>query len=85
LFIEYVPLYSPDILSWVEKPFGSPLDPSRAGASAAVYGLLLLLILFVAPSGAAGLVKSALKSFTRWSYTRRGTDSAARGTDSAAS
>ena len=29
LFIEYVPLYAPDILSWVEKPFGSPLDPSR--------------------------------------------------------
>ena len=44
LFIEYVPLYSPDILSWVENPFGSPLDPNRAGASAAVYGLVLLLI-----------------------------------------
>ncbi len=85
LFIEYVPLYSPNILSWVENPFGSPLDPNRAGASAAVYGFLLLLILFVAPGGAAGLLRKALKSFTRWPYTRRGTDSAARGTDSAAS
>jgi branched-chain amino acid transport system permease protein len=85
LFIEYVPLYSPDILSWVENPFGSPLDPNRAGASAAVYGLVLLLILFVAPSGAAGLLKTALKTFTRRAYTRPGTDSAAPGTDSAAS
>ena len=31
LFIEYVPLYAPDILSWVEKPFGSPLDPQAGG------------------------------------------------------
>jgi len=77
LFIEYVPLYSPDILRWAETPFGKPLDPSRAGAAAAVYGLILLLILFLAPNGAAGLVRSGLKSLTTRPYTRRGTDSAA--------
>jgi branched-chain amino acid transport system permease protein len=73
LFIEYVPLYAPDILGWVEKPFGSPLDPQRAGASAAVYGVILLLVLFVSPSGAAGLLRNAYKSLARSSYTHRRT------------
>jgi branched-chain amino acid transport system permease protein len=69
LFIEYVPLYAPDILNWAEKPFGSPLDPQRAGAGAAVYGLSLLLVLFVAPYGVAGLLRRAYKSLARSSYT----------------
>jgi branched-chain amino acid transport system permease protein len=73
LFIEYVRLYAPDILSWVEKPIGSPLDPQRAGAGAAVYGLALLLVLFVSPSGAAGLLRNAYKSLARSSYTHRRT------------
>ena len=61
LFIEYVPLYAPDILSWIEKPFGSPLDPQRAGAPAAVYGIILLLVLYLMPTGIAGLLRSALR------------------------
>jgi branched-chain amino acid transport system permease protein len=65
LFIEYVPLYAPDILSWVEKPFGSPLDPKRAGAPAAVYGVILLLVLYVIPSGIAGLLRAALRIIDR--------------------
>jgi branched-chain amino acid transport system permease protein len=69
LFIEYVPLYAPDILNWAEKPFGSPLDPQRAGAGAAVYGFTLLLVLFVAPYGVAGLLRRAYKSLARSSYT----------------
>jgi len=69
LFIEYVPLYAPDILSWVEKPFGTPLDPQRAGAGAAVYGFILLLVLFVAPYGIAGLLKRANKLLSRRAYT----------------
>jgi hypothetical protein len=69
LFIEYVPLYAPDILNWAEKPFGSPLDPQRAGAGAAVYGFSLLLVLFVAPYGVAGLLRRAYKSLARSSYT----------------
>jgi branched-chain amino acid transport system permease protein len=69
LFIEYVRLYAPDILGWVEKPFGTPLDPQRAGAGAAVYGFVLLLVLFVAPYGVAGLLKRAYKSLARSSYT----------------
>jgi branched-chain amino acid transport system permease protein len=71
LFIEYVPLYAPDILSWVEKPLGSPLDPQRAGAGSAVYGLILLLVLYAFPSGAAGILKIAYKSLVRRAYTLR--------------
>ncbi len=69
IFIEYVPLYAPDILSWVEKPLGSPLDPKRAGAGAAVYGLILLLVLYAFPTGIAGLLRRAYKSLARSSYT----------------
>ena len=65
LFIEYVPLYAPDILSWGEKPFGSPLDPKRAGAPAAVYGVILLLVLYLFPSGIAGLVRAGLRFVDR--------------------
>ena len=67
-----MPLYAPDILSWVEKPFGSPLDPQRAGAGAAVYGFILLLVLFVAPYGIAGLLEEGLQiAVARSSYTHR--------------
>jgi branched-chain amino acid transport system permease protein len=69
LFVEYVPLYAPDILRWVEKPVGSPLDPKRAGAGAAVYGFILLLVLYAFPTGIAGLLRRAYKSLARSSYT----------------
>ncbi|MFL6005148.1 MAG: branched-chain amino acid ABC transporter permease [Gaiellaceae bacterium] len=69
IFIEYVPLYSGDILRWLEKPLGSPLDPKRAGAGAAVYGFILLLVLYAFPTGIAGLLRRAYKSLARSSYT----------------
>jgi branched-chain amino acid transport system permease protein len=69
LFIEYVPLYAPDILRWSESPFGSPLDPSRAGASATVYGLILLLVLYAFPGGVAGLLGALYKRVVRRPYT----------------
>ena len=69
IFIEYVPLYAGDILRWVEKPLGSPLDPKRAGAGAAVYGFILLLVLYAFPTGIAGLLRRAYKSLARSSYT----------------
>jgi branched-chain amino acid transport system permease protein len=71
LFIEYVPLYAPDILRWVESPVGSPLDPNRAGAGAAVYGFILLIVLYAFPSGVAGLLSRAYKSLAASSYTPR--------------
>jgi branched-chain amino acid transport system permease protein len=69
IFIEYVPLYAGDILRWVETPLGSPLDPKRAGAGAAVYGFILLLVLYAFPTGIAGLLRRAYKSVARSSYT----------------
>jgi branched-chain amino acid transport system permease protein len=69
VFIEYVPLYAPDILRWVETPVGSPLDPKRAGAGAAVYGFILLLVLYAFPSGIAGLLRRAYKMVAGSSYT----------------
>jgi branched-chain amino acid transport system permease protein len=69
IFIEYVPLYAGDILRWVETPLGSPLDPKRAGAGAAVYGFILLLVLYAFPAGIAGLLRRAYKSVARSSYT----------------
>jgi branched-chain amino acid transport system permease protein len=73
LFIEYVRLYAPEILGWIEKPIGSPLDAQRAGAGAAVYGLILLLVLFISPYGAAGLLRTVYKSLARRAYTARRT------------
>ena len=75
LFIEYVPLYAPDILRWVETPIGSPLDPQRAGAPAAVYGFILLLVLYVAPSGVAGLLRAGLRLAAGMSTLRPATTS----------
>jgi len=69
LFIEYVPLYAPDILRWVETPVGSPLDTKRAGAGAAVYGFILLLVLYAFPTGIAGLLRRAYKMLGKASYT----------------
>jgi branched-chain amino acid transport system permease protein len=69
IFIEYVPLYSGDILRLLETPLGSPLDPKRAGAGAAVYGFILLLVLYAFPTGIAGLLRRAYKSVARSSYT----------------
>jgi branched-chain amino acid transport system permease protein len=64
-FIEYVPLYSPDILTWVEKPFGSPFDPRASGAPAVVYGVILLLVLYLLPGGFAGLVGTIVRAVRR--------------------
>jgi branched-chain amino acid transport system permease protein len=69
IFVEYVPLYAPNILDWAEKPFGSPLDPKRAGAGAAVYGFILLIVLYAFPTGIAGLLRRAYKTVARSSYT----------------
>ena len=69
LFIEYVPLYSPEILDWAQKPIGLNLDAKAAGAPAVVYGAILLLILYVAPNGVAGLLRSAVHFLRRRLYT----------------
>jgi branched-chain amino acid transport system permease protein len=71
LFIEYVPLYSPDILAKAEKPFGLHLDPKTAGAPAVVYGVILLIVLYLFPSGVAGLLRAGLRFFQRESTIQK--------------
>jgi branched-chain amino acid transport system permease protein len=73
LFIEYVPLYAPDILEWVQSLFGLNLDSQAAGAPAVVYGAILLAILYVAPAGVAGIIQTAVRFSGRWLYTSDGT------------
>jgi branched-chain amino acid transport system permease protein len=58
LFIEFVPLYSPNLLADIEKVLPLHLDPKAAGAPAVVYGIVLLLVLFAVPSGVAGLARA---------------------------
>ena len=70
LFIEYVPLYSPNILDAVQKVVPLHLDSKAAGAPAVVYGLILLLVLFVVPSGAAGLLRQVAARLERRPRTR---------------
>jgi branched-chain amino acid transport system permease protein len=74
MFIEYIPIYAPDILEKVQSPFGINLDSKAAGAPAVVYGVILLLTLYVIPTGIAGLFGTLFRSFQRRLYSRRGTN-----------
>ena len=65
LFIEYVPLYSPNILSWFEKAVPLNLDPKAPGAPAVVYGVILMLVLVALPSGVAGLLRTGRQLLAR--------------------
>ena len=65
LFIEYVPLYSPDILDGFQKVVPLHLDSKAAGAPAVVYGVILLLVLFLVPDGVAGLLRRAAARLER--------------------
>ncbi|HET7045067.1 MAG TPA: branched-chain amino acid ABC transporter permease [Gaiellaceae bacterium] len=57
LFVEYVPLYSPNILNGFQKVVPLHLDAKAAGAPAVVYGIILLLVLYLIPDGVAGLLR----------------------------
>jgi branched-chain amino acid transport system permease protein len=46
LFVEYAPLYAPNVLNAVQKVVPTHLDSQAAGASAVVYGVVLLLVLY---------------------------------------
>lgn len=61
LFVEYIPSYSADVLAPVvdfAQKIGLPIDdvdPTTPGVPSVVYGVILLLVLFLLPNGAAGL------------------------------
>jgi branched-chain amino acid transport system permease protein len=74
-FVEFIPLYSGDVLSPVinvgqklQLPV-SDVDPTTPGVPSVVYGLILLLVLFAMPNGAAGLVRR-IGGITKQVYSR---------------
>jgi branched-chain amino acid transport system permease protein len=79
LFVEYVRIYSPNILNGVQKVLPTNLDAQAAGASAVVYGVVLLLVLFLLPAGVGGLFRLA----GRVSAARAGARTRPRGASSA--
>ncbi len=74
LFVEYVPLYSPDLLEKAQKPFGLHLDAKAAGAPAVIYGIILLLFLYLFPSGIAGLLETFFRTVEKQVYNPRRTE-----------
>jgi branched-chain amino acid transport system permease protein len=74
-FVHYIPLevgqVPEKVVSFLQK-LGIPIsdfDPTTPGAPSVVYGLILLLVIFVAPQGAAGLVRR-LGDLTKRVYSR---------------
>jgi branched-chain amino acid transport system permease protein len=57
LFIEFVP----NLADQLSVNFGE----SAKALPGAIYGVLLILIMAVAPSGAAGVIQAAMRFFTR--------------------
>jgi branched-chain amino acid transport system permease protein len=57
LFVEYVRIYSPNILDAIQKVVPTHLDSKAPGAPAVVYGVALMLVLFLLPAGAAGVLR----------------------------
>jgi branched-chain amino acid transport system permease protein len=70
LFVEYAAIYAPDILDAIQRVLPTNLDSKAAGASAVVYGVVLMLVLFVFPAGVAGLGRWIAQGFP----ARRRTD-----------
>lgn len=75
IFVEFIPLYSGDVarpvvnlLQALAFPIDD-IDPTTPGVPSVVYGLLLLLVLFLMPHGFAGLVHR-LGRLTRQVYSR---------------
>jgi branched-chain amino acid transport system permease protein len=70
-FVQYVPVYAGrlpayaiDFLQWIGIPIGD-LDPTTPGVPSVVYGLLLLIVILVAPQGIAGLIRRVGMSTNR--------------------
>ena len=70
-----MPLYAGDMLAPVinaAQKLGVPvddIDPTTPGVPSVVYGVILLLVLFAMPNGAAGLLRR-LGVLTRRTYSR---------------
>jgi branched-chain amino acid transport system permease protein len=56
LFIQYLPIYAPDILDWPLSRLGFEVDTTASGAPAVLYGVILLAFLLLAPAGVTGVL-----------------------------
>jgi ABC-type branched-subunit amino acid transport system permease subunit len=75
VFVEFIPLYSGDVLSPVinlaqklQLPV-SDVDPTTPGVPSVVYGVILLIALITMPRGAAGLGQR-IGGLTKHVYSR---------------
>lgn len=75
IFVEFIPLYAGDalapvidLLQRVQVPV-SDVDPTTPGVPSVVYGVILLLVLLIAPTGAAG-VPGRVGALTKRVYSR---------------
>jgi branched-chain amino acid transport system permease protein len=60
LFVEYIRPGAPGgpwLVQWFDRVPGLSVSAHAAGSPLVIYGVILLLILFVAPTGAAGLLR----------------------------
>jgi branched-chain amino acid transport system permease protein len=78
LFIQYLPIYAPDILDWPLSLLGLEVDTTASGAPAVLYGAILLAFLLLAPAGVVGVLaqaRGALTSLQRRRMIASGTGS----------
>jgi branched-chain amino acid transport system permease protein len=67
--IEYLPVKTPDIVDWINSVLRTDLDAKATGISDFVFGTVLILVMLLLPTGAAGLLKRLWVSAARL-YTR---------------
>ena len=63
LLIQYLPSYAPDLVDGPLGRVGIEIDRAAPGLPAVVYGMILLLVLLVVPSGVAGLPGRLLRAY----------------------
>jgi branched-chain amino acid transport system permease protein len=75
LFVEFIRIsWGPALLDQIDRVHD--IDTRASGSSLVVYGLILLAVLYVAPSGMAGLVRTLLtgrRAVAAWAKPRRTT------------
>ena len=64
LFIQYMPVYAPDLLDAVLGPTPLDVDTTASGAPAVVYGVILLVVMLLAPRGIVGLLAQGWRALT---------------------
>ena len=73
LFVEFIRIsWGPALLDAFSRVHH--VNKNAPGSGLVVYGVILLLVLYVIPTGVAGLLGAAFRSFGRRFYSRGGTE-----------